>query len=458
MSGTSSSRDDHTFLRKSTLWKDKHELSNLRVQVKRGNVNATGPQLPLERSIDDPAKICAYVHYRKDANKIPKLPIFGPGIKVNQKFEENRQVFTRSDVARQSRSRSRSRSASPKFKRNKSRKAKSRSGSRSRTKQRISKSRSRSLSHESYCPLSHESDCPMYESLSKEGPSREYSKYRKSKSPTPLRPGEYRPGHPDLAKRYNKKRSPSPSHKDYERNRYQKSVSPSRPGPSSRRSHSPGSSNRYSSPRRSGGTLKNSKRSPSPRRRSRSPVKYNKRERSRSRSSRYRSRSHSRYNKKRSRSPYRNRDRKYYNRSRSPRRKSRSPGLRDHGVAEYGYYDGEYWMPGPVRPGFPVPAFYHPGFYPRGVIPGPMLMPRVPIRPPFAPYPHQRYQMPVYNRTRGNRPMTSTATITSDSKQPTSEVSSETVIQEITENPARSPDSAQTIKVPDSNSKEENVK
>ncbi|XP_060522487.1 uncharacterized protein LOC132699661 [Cylas formicarius] len=153
------------------------------------------------------------------------------------------------------------------------------------------------------------------------------------------------------------------------------------------------------------------KRSPDTRRRSPPPRQYIKWERSRSRSSRYRSRSPARYNK---------RMRRFRYRSRSLRRKTLSPGYCNHGAAEYSPYVGEYCMSCPVRPGFPGPAFYHPWFYPTGVIPGHMRMPMVPIRPPFTPY-CPPCRLSQYNRPRNERPVTSTATITNDNPQASSE-------------------------------------
>ncbi|CAH1176454.1 unnamed protein product [Phaedon cochleariae] len=271
----------------------------------------------------------------------------------------------------------------------------------------------------------------------------------RKRSPTPLRPGEYRPGHPDL-----KTRSRSRGRNDKIRSVSRRSRSPSRDRQqpsSSRRSRSPRyekpSARRTSrSPRRSRSPAGYSgKKTSGDKRWSRSPVRHGERKKSRSphsspskharRSSRSpgRPHHHGRYRppadprstrsrsphppvvtfnrqgavsgRRRSRSPEYERDRRRQGR----RSRSRSPARRADGY-DYGFYEGipgaEFWIPGTIRPSFPaVPRFYPPAFYPRGFPPGTpiILPPRYPMM-----YPPIRHR-PVYNRTRFARPATETA-------------------------------------------------
>ncbi|XP_050299619.1 serine/arginine-rich splicing factor 4-like [Anthonomus grandis grandis] len=201
--------DDYS--KRSLLTKvDKSELTKIRVAIKRANmIGPCSNTNTLDRTIDDPLKICALVHVRKGLP--PRMPIFSKGIKVNQDFCEDRQVFT----SRKSRSRSRSRS----YRRRSRSRSRGRSSSRRRRSRSKYRSRDRSRSYEykrkkyrslsrsrSRSPSKHKKNCIMYRS-----PERSRSKSDRKRSITPLRPGEYRPGHPDLALRSKIRRSRSRS-------------------------------------------------------------------------------------------------------------------------------------------------------------------------------------------------------------------------------------------------------
>ncbi|ENN73960.1 hypothetical protein YQE_09461, partial [Dendroctonus ponderosae] len=81
----------------------------LTIMIKKRGVIAAARSLPLQRDIDDPAKICAYVHIRKEGNEDPpSVPIFGKDIKVNQNFGDNQPGPSGESRASVEKSRSRS--------------------------------------------------------------------------------------------------------------------------------------------------------------------------------------------------------------------------------------------------------------------------------------------------------------------------------------------------------------
>ncbi|XP_066140092.1 uncharacterized protein [Euwallacea fornicatus] len=298
----------------------------------------------LDRTIDDPSKICAYVHLRKSYP--PQVPIFGPNIKVNQEFTGDRTVVrSRRKKSQSQRQRNRSRSQSHRSERRSHRRSGDRSKSRNRERRSESKARSRRRSRS-------RSTSRKYRSRSRErrrsrdkhkspGSSRHSRKSRsrsrsagpsRRRSISPLKPGEYRPGHPDLAL-------------SVEERRHRRSRT---------RSQSPrGSTDRYKSTR------------------------------SKDRRSSERSRS-----KRSSRSPHKRH-----------REHSRSSSTVLMPTMDFGYYDGYNPMPmHPYRARFPMmdPHFYYPRMYPPG-----MMMPRMPMGPMMQRMPRPR--LPVYNQ--GNKPV-----------------------------------------------------
>ncbi|XP_066140095.1 uncharacterized protein [Euwallacea fornicatus] len=275
----------------------------------------------LDRTIDDPSKICAYVHQRKSYP--PQIPIFGPSIKVNQEFTGDRKVLhsgTKKKQPKRERNRTRSRSRRPERRsskrstdhsrsRNRERRSESKGRSRRRSRSRSTSRKYRSKSRERrHSRDKHKSRGSSRHSRKSRSHSRSAGRSRR-RSISPLQPGEYRPGHPDLALSVEERR-----------NRRPRSSSPS------------GSSDRY---RSSQSTVSSSERSRSTRS-SRSPHK--------------RDREHSR-----------------------PASTMLMPTM------DFGFYDGYNPMPmHPYRAQFPMmdPHFYYPRMYPPG-----MMMPRMPMGP-----------------------------------------------------------------------------
>ncbi|ENN73959.1 hypothetical protein YQE_09461, partial [Dendroctonus ponderosae] len=189
----------------------------LTIMIKKRGVIAAARSLPLQRDIDDPAKICAYVHIRKEGNEDPpSVPIFGKDIKVNQNFGDNQPGPSGESRASVEKSRSRSKHRDNRYRSRTKERSLSRGRSRSREKpRRTNRSKSSSRHRSGGRRSRYRSNSPRRRHVSTRR-SRSYSSSRhrsanerRKRSVTPLRPGEYRPGHPDLRKRKSRKsRSP----------------------------------------------------------------------------------------------------------------------------------------------------------------------------------------------------------------------------------------------------------
>ncbi|KAH1015790.1 hypothetical protein HUJ04_007122 [Dendroctonus ponderosae] len=109
----------------------------LTIMIKKRGVIAAARSLPLQRDIDDPAKICAYVHIRKEGNEDPpSVPIFGKDIKVNQNFGDNQPGPSGESRASVEKSRSRSKHRDNRYRSRTKERSLSRGRSRSREKPR----------------------------------------------------------------------------------------------------------------------------------------------------------------------------------------------------------------------------------------------------------------------------------------------------------------------------------
>ncbi|CAG9773694.1 unnamed protein product [Ceutorhynchus assimilis] len=210
------SRTPDDYSRRSLLSKvDRRHLQRLRVAIKRSGLGPEGPGLPLEREIEDYKQISLLVHVRRGPGPQPRVPIFSGNIKVNQDLCEDRTVFTHDRNKRRSRSRSRSRSyndnrrsrSKDRYRRRSKERARDRSRSRSRRKSKSS-DRSKRYRDRDYSP--EKSRRSRSRSRSRRSRTKRPTQH-KERSLTPLRPGEYRPGHPDLALRKRKKLSRSRS-------------------------------------------------------------------------------------------------------------------------------------------------------------------------------------------------------------------------------------------------------
>uniref|UniRef100_A0A6P7G0J0 Serine/arginine repetitive matrix protein 2-like n=1 Tax=Diabrotica virgifera virgifera TaxID=50390 RepID=A0A6P7G0J0_DIAVI len=391
------------------------ELESIRVGIKRKTFTGTQSSAPIERGLGDPKSIISLVHFGKDNKRISRSIFDREGIVVNKEEEQpvarkkiehsKSRSYSRSDsrspYSRQhSRSRSRSRSRRSVDRLVNKRRSVDRSRRRDRSSERKYSSRSsdRERSRDRRRSTDRGRSPNKYERRRSHSRDRDSHRERK-KSITPLRPGEYRPNHPDLLKRRSREREGYKS-------RRSKSLSADVPSTSRKRSSS--------SPRRKS---RSPQRSSKRRRSSRSPERYERKSRSSS-PKHYGSAQYDRYSRRKSRSPRPNdfsprarkrysrspeydRDRRYRDRrrtrSRSPKTKDMSQ-FREPGL-DFGYYEGiatpDLWLhphPGMIR-GY-IPRFYPP-FYPRGIPPHStqvMFPPRYPIVPNII-----RGKLPIYN-------------------------------------------------------------
>lgn len=146
------------------------------------------------------------------------MPVFGRGIKVDQEFASSRTVYhydsgetTSNRVNRRDVSSERRRTRSRSRTRGKSRR-RSESNSIERIRRSLSRQRHTRSGTRRYRSRSRESRYSSERHNHRDRPSKSRSRSPRSvsrhrgRSITPLRPGEYRPGHPDLALRKERRR------------------------------------------------------------------------------------------------------------------------------------------------------------------------------------------------------------------------------------------------------------
>uniref|UniRef100_A0AAR5PXN4 Female-specific protein transformer n=1 Tax=Dendroctonus ponderosae TaxID=77166 RepID=A0AAR5PXN4_DENPD len=316
----------------------------LTIMIKKRGVIAAARSLPLQRDIDDPAKICAYVHIRKEGNEDPpSVPIFGKDIKVNQNFGDNQPGPSGESRASVEKSRSRSKHRDNRYRSRTKERSLSRGRSRSREKpRRTNRSKSSSRHRSGGRRSRYRSNSPRRRHVSTRR-SRSYSSSRhrsanerRKRSVTPLRPGEYRPGHPDLRKRKSRKSRSRSSRSPRTTRKNSRSKSP-------RNAHRRKSRTRSRSPRYSFRNVKGS------------PESYS-----------------------RGRSPHSKSSRQFRSQAEAPFMPM--PGM------EYGFYDGyaQFHAMQPYRSRVPMVPMYPPH----------MMMPRMPLMPSAMPF---RQRWPVYN-------------------------------------------------------------
>lgn len=212
MSGSrsTSKNPEDDFLKRSLLSNvSVSELAAIKISI--GTCNKGGNHqdgVSLERSIDDPGKICSLVHCSSVLTKIPTPPIFGKNIKVNQHFSdefENDKFMQYSQRSKESKKRvSKSRS------RSKSHNRKHGSRSRSKSITHIRRSRSRSSSTENIRKRRHRS----YSSDGKRSVERMLERFHRSRR---SRSSDGKKSMPDRSIEYIRKRQHKSSSRDRNR-------------------------------------------------------------------------------------------------------------------------------------------------------------------------------------------------------------------------------------------------